>query len=83
MITKPPAKRKIEEVINKGGASPSREEPNSEIITTPLRISKGLMNAINEQIKGPYGAKKQSRNSFIISAIINELERFQNDIKKT
>jgi hypothetical protein len=82
MITKPPKKNKVEEVINKGGGAPLA--PNSaknEIITTPLRISKGLMWEVDECIKGPYGAKKQSRNSFIINAVINELERNQNAIK--
>ena len=77
MITKPPSQKKIEELINKGGGSPKeikKTQRSEKLITTPLRVSKGLLKAIEEKIKGPYGAKTRSRNSFIVDAIIQALE---------
>ena len=77
MITKLPSKKKIEELINKGGASPKKTKKasiNNEIITTPLRLSQGLLDAVDEKIQGPYGGKIRSRNSFIVDAIIKALD---------
>jgi hypothetical protein len=77
MITKPPSRKKIEELINKGGAAPKKTKKKSidnGIITTPLRLSQGLLEAVDEKIQCPYGGKTRSRNSFIIDAIIKAID---------
>lgn len=62
--------KEIDELIGKGGSvAPKKIADNVKIRQIVLRLPDHLIDAIDNAIKGKYGGKTQSRNSFIMQSI--------------
>lgn len=58
-----------------GGSSPQGSEDGDKIVRPKLWLQQSLQDLVDEARKPPYRIKKVSRNSWIVEAIIEKLER--------